>query len=139
MTARVYIGFDGSSADDASVVMFDGQTYQFLGFVADDGLVVGDGVEAWYLDSDGNRVDIPATIEPNGWIDPKLWAAATRGGTITAFTVPLREADQQVPAIQDARPRCPKCNTPLSPCDTCGGPALCGDAWCAEHQPDVPD
>lgn len=129
---RVYIGKVtpdgvrlGVDLATASATAWDGQVYQFLGFTNDDGLVFGDPVESWYIDPGGNRVDVPATIEP--WPAPPL--------LVTSFTMPFRHADR-MPVLHDARPRCPKCSTVLDPCDQCGGPAQCGDAFCAEHQPD---
>lgn len=121
---KLFIGFDCGADGTATVVSYDGQVYRFLGYVADDGVIFGDVPEAWYLDADGTRVDIPATL-----------ALAYASAPITAFTVPLRDADQH-PALQDARPRCAKCSTLLAACDVCGGPAQCGEAFCAEHHPD---
>lgn len=131
---RMYIGKltpVGVQFGDDLASPFDGQVYQFLGFVNDDGIVVsdtagyGDRVESWYLDPDGNRVDIPAVIDPR----------PATGTLVTPFTMPLRHA-ARMPTLQDARPRCPKCSTVLEPCDQCGGPAQCGETVCAEHQPD---
>jgi hypothetical protein len=31
---------------------------------------------------------------------------------------------------------CDRCGQPLVPCDWCGRPAMCGDAWCELCQPD---
>jgi hypothetical protein len=31
---------------------------------------------------------------------------------------------------------CDRCGMPLVPCDLCGRPAMCGDAWCQLCQPD---
>lgn len=31
---------------------------------------------------------------------------------------------------------CRRCGAPTVPCDGCGGPAMCGDVWCEQCQPD---
>jgi hypothetical protein len=36
----------------------------------------------------------------------------------------------------DIRYVCRRCGNPLVPCDTCGGPAICGDVYCGLCQPD---
>lgn len=33
----------------------------------------------------------------------------------------------------NAPPRCSKCGGPLGSCATCGMPAQCGEAFCAQH------
>jgi len=125
---KLYIGVDPRADGLGAAVVFDGQVYQFLGYTSDDGVVIGDPVEAWYLDPDGNRVDVPAVVD--------LWPSP--GTLVTSFTVPLRHAGR-MPALDDARPRCSKCSAVLDPCDQCGGPAQCGETICAEHQPDGED
>lgn len=126
MTGRVYLGFDGSASDD-NVVMFDGQTYRFIGYIDDDGLVVGDVPETFYLNAAGERVEV-GEVTPAG-----IRMAVPR--RMVTFTMPLRDAEKAPPAIRHVRPRCPKCSSPLAPCDVCGGPALCGEAWCERDTP----
>lgn len=40
------------------------------------------------------------------------------------------------PSHLDGSFACPKCGAPVVPCDACGNPAQCGDAWCQQCQPD---
>lgn len=120
---KAFVAVDFGADGTTTVISYDGQVYRFLGYVDDAGRIIPDVRDRFYIRPDGARVEIPEL--------PGLPMQ------VPAFTVPLRQADRILPTLLDqARPRCPKCSTLLAPCDVCGGPAQCGDTFCAEHQPD---
>lgn len=59
------------------------------------------------------------------------------------FTRPLGDGTGWAFFLPTAPPRdepdrqylCARCGAPLVPCDRCGRPSVCGDAWCEMCQP----
>lgn len=103
-----------------------GAPYEYVGTLAEDGIAYS------HEDEVRSRVWVrdPATGKMREvWPAGFFWPV---GRTITLTT----EGPVTRGTFEVLTGLCFKCRTPLGPCDVCSAPALCGEPWCAQCQPE---